>query len=86
METRQLGGLWPVSALTLGGGGIGQLWGETTREEAVATVRAAVDNGITFGEESTDQGDVWKYLMVNYAAGARLAYARISHAFSDCRI
>jgi hypothetical protein len=24
----------------------------------------AVDNGITFGEKSTDQGDVWKYLMV----------------------
>ena len=47
METRQLGDLWPVSALTLGGGGVGQLWGETTRDEAVATVRAAVDNGIT---------------------------------------
>ncbi|MGD1933101.1 MAG: aldo/keto reductase [Candidatus Phaeomarinobacter sp.] len=47
MQTRQLGTLWPVSALTLGGGGLGQLWGETTREEAVATVRAAVDAGIT---------------------------------------
>jgi aryl-alcohol dehydrogenase-like predicted oxidoreductase len=46
MRTRQLGGLWPVSALTLGGGGIGQLWGETTREECVAVVRAAVDGGI----------------------------------------
>ena len=31
----------------MGGGGVGQLWGETTRDEAVATVRAAVDNGIT---------------------------------------
>lgn len=47
MQTRQLGSLWPVSALTLGGGGLGQLWGPTTREEAVATVRAAVDAGIT---------------------------------------
>lgn len=47
METRQLGSLWPVSALTLGGGGLGQIWGETTREEAVATVHAAVDAGIT---------------------------------------
>ncbi len=47
METRQLGELWPVSSLTLGGGGIGQLWGETTREECIATTRAAVDNGIT---------------------------------------
>ena len=47
MQTRQLGGLWPVSALSLGGGGIGQLWGETTREECVATVHAAIDAGIT---------------------------------------
>ncbi|MEQ8485089.1 MAG: aldo/keto reductase [Pseudomonadales bacterium] len=47
MHMRQLGGLWPVSALTLGGGGIGQVWGATTRDEAVATVRAAVDAGIT---------------------------------------
>jgi aryl-alcohol dehydrogenase-like predicted oxidoreductase len=47
METRQLGDLWPVSALTLGGGGIGQLWGQTTRDECVAVTRAAVDGGIT---------------------------------------
>ena len=36
-----------ISALTLGGGGLGQVWGETTREEAVATVRLALDNGIS---------------------------------------
>lgn len=47
METRQLGNLWPVSALTLGGGGLGQIWGETTRDEAVATVQAGIDAGIT---------------------------------------
>lgn len=47
MQMRQLGNLWPVSALTLGGGGLGQVWGETTREEAVATVRLAVERGIT---------------------------------------
>lgn len=47
MQTRQLGMLGPVSALTLGGGGIGQLWGETTREECIAVTRAAVDGGIT---------------------------------------
>ncbi|MGB5092433.1 MAG: aldo/keto reductase [Parvibaculum sp.] len=47
METRQLGSLWPVSALTLGGGGLGQVWGETTREEAIATIHMAVDRGIT---------------------------------------
>jgi aryl-alcohol dehydrogenase-like predicted oxidoreductase len=47
MQTRMLGRLWPVSALTLGGGGIGQLWGATTREECVATVRTAVERGVT---------------------------------------
>tara|TARA_R110002110_G_scaffold56762_7_gene161040 strand:- start:6847 stop:7863 length:1017 start_codon:yes stop_codon:yes gene_type:complete len=47
MKTRKLGNLWPVSALTLGGGGLGQVWGTTDREEAVATVHAAVDAGIT---------------------------------------
>lgn len=47
MQRRMLGRLWPVSALSLGGGGVGQLWGATTREECVATVRTAVERGIT---------------------------------------
>ncbi len=47
METRTLGSLWPVSAYALGGGGVAQVWGETSREEGVATVRAAADAGIT---------------------------------------
>jgi aryl-alcohol dehydrogenase-like predicted oxidoreductase len=47
MQIRQLGSLWPVSALTLGGGGIGQVWGQTSRAEAVATVRLAVERGVT---------------------------------------
>lgn len=57
METRHLGLLWPVSALTLGGGGLGQLWGETTREECVATVREAVDSGITLLDMAPAYGD-----------------------------
>ncbi len=47
METRQLGQLWPVSELTIGGGGLGQIWGKTDRTEAVATLKAAIDAGIT---------------------------------------
>ena len=31
-----------VSSLTLGGGGIGQVWGETTSEEAIKTVHACL--------------------------------------------
>lgn len=47
MKTRMLGTLWPVSLLTMGGGGIGQIWGATDREEAVATLRLAVERGIS---------------------------------------
>ena len=47
MEQRNFTPFGTVSALTLGGGGLGQVWGETTREEAVATVKLALDNGIS---------------------------------------
>ncbi|MEU8661125.1 aldo/keto reductase [Actinoplanes philippinensis] len=47
MELRSFGRLGRVSALTLGGGGIGGVWGSTDRAEAVATVHAALDAGIT---------------------------------------
>lgn len=47
MQTATLGPVGTVSRLTLGGGGIGQGWGETTADEAVATLHHAVDEGIT---------------------------------------
>jgi len=40
--------LFDVSRLTLGGGGIGQVWGETSQEEAIATVHSAYEQGINF--------------------------------------
>lgn len=46
MQQRTLGNLGKVSALTLGGGGLGQVWGPTSRAEAVATVVEAVEAGI----------------------------------------
>ena len=46
MERGNLGPIGPVGRLTLGGGGLGQLWGETSRGECVATLRAAADAGI----------------------------------------
>jgi len=46
MKKNAFGALGEVSRLTLGGGGIGQAWGPTSREEAIATLRAAVDGGI----------------------------------------
>ena len=47
VKTRPLGRLGEVSVLTLGGGGIGQVWGRTDRREAVATVQETVASGIT---------------------------------------
>lgn len=46
MKTASLGPLGNVSRLTLGGGGIGLIWGPTSRDEAIATLHAAVDAGI----------------------------------------
>ena len=46
MRKATLGPLGPVSRLTLGGGGIGQLWGEVSADEAKATLAAALDGGI----------------------------------------
>lgn len=47
MRTATLGPLGEVSRLTLGGGGIGQIWGDTSHAEALATLHAALDAGIT---------------------------------------
>ena len=69
MEIRPFKPFGSVSALTLGGGGLGQVWGETTREEAVATTRLAVEQGITHfdmapmygrGEAETVIGEAFK--------------------------
>jgi aryl-alcohol dehydrogenase-like predicted oxidoreductase len=67
-----LGRLWPVSVLTLGGGGLGQLWGSTSREEAVATVREAVDAGITLLDLAPRYGDGEAECVVGAAFGGRL--------------
>ncbi|MFC7534699.1 aldo/keto reductase [Actinoplanes sp. GCM10030250] len=47
METRNFGRLGRISALTLGGGGIAGVWGGTDRSEAIGTVHAAIDAGVT---------------------------------------
>ena len=72
METRTFGKLGPVSALTLGGGGTGGVWGATTREEAVETVRAAVDGGITFLDVAPGYGNGEAERVVGEACGGKL--------------
>lgn len=74
MNTHPFGRLAPVSVLTLGGGGLGQLWGPTTREECVATVRAAVDAGITLLDLAPRYGDGKAEQVVGEAFGGRLPF------------
>src|SRR5713226_10189531 len=72
MEERRLGRLWPVSVLTLGGGGLGMLWGETTFAECVATVHAAVEAGITLFDLAPRYGDGKAEEVVGTAFSGRL--------------
>src|SRR5271165_5651146 len=72
MERRDLGKLWPVSALTLGGGGLGQVWGVTTFEECVATVHAAVEAGIDLLDLAPRYGDGKAEEVVGAAFAGRL--------------
>ncbi len=72
MKTRPFGPLGLVSELTLGGGGLGQVWGVTSREEAVATTRAAVDAGITLLDVAPMYGRGEAERVVGEAFGGRL--------------
>ena len=72
MQQRQLGKLWPVSSLTLGGGGLGQLWGATTRKECVATVHAAIDAGITLLDLTPLYGNGESEQVIGEAFGGNL--------------
>ena len=73
MERRAFGSLgYDVSALALGGGGIGQVWGPTTREESVATTREAVDLGIDLLDLAPSYGDGEAERVVGEAFEGRL--------------
>jgi aryl-alcohol dehydrogenase-like predicted oxidoreductase len=72
MQQRMLGktGL-AVSVLTLGGGGIGMVWGPTTDDECIETVKAAVASGVTlldlapvYGKGKSEEivGQAWRDL------------------------
>ena len=72
MRQNSFGKLWPVSALTLGGGGIGMVWGETTFDESVATVHEAVAAGINLIDLAPSYGDGRAERVVGEAFGGRL--------------
>ncbi|MBV9577769.1 MAG: aldo/keto reductase [Chloroflexi bacterium] len=72
MQTRTFGQLGAVSALSLGGGGIGGTWGPRTRSESVATVHAAVEAGITLIDVAPTYGKGEAELVVGEAFSGRL--------------
>ena len=72
MRQRPFGRLGTASALTLGGGGIAGIWGETTREECVATVREAVDSGIDLLDLAPSYGNGEAEEVIGEAFGGAL--------------
>jgi aryl-alcohol dehydrogenase-like predicted oxidoreductase len=72
MRQHSFGRLASVSTLTLGGGGLGMVWGETTFEECVATVHAAEAAGITLFDLAPRYGDGKAEEVVGAAFGGKL--------------
>jgi aryl-alcohol dehydrogenase-like predicted oxidoreductase len=72
MQRHAFGRLSPVSALTLGGGGIGMVWGETNFAECVATVHAAVEAGVNLIDLAPSYGDGEAEAVVGEAFGGKL--------------
>src|SRR5215831_6285053 len=72
MRQHGFGRLWPVSTLTLGGGGLGMLWGPTTFDECVATVHDAVAAGIILIDLAPRYGDGKAEEVVGEAFAGRL--------------
>jgi aryl-alcohol dehydrogenase-like predicted oxidoreductase len=72
MQQHHFGKLPRVSTLTLGGGGLGMLWGQTTFDECVATVHAAVAAGINLLDLAPRYGDGKAEEVVGAAFGGTL--------------
>ncbi|MBV9328093.1 MAG: aldo/keto reductase [Chloroflexi bacterium] len=72
MQTRTFGRLGVVSALSLGGGGIGGTWGPRTRDESVATVHDAVEAGITLIDVAPAYGNGEAEVVIGEAFNGRL--------------
>lgn len=84
MEKRKFGRIGEISCLTLGGGGTGQVWGPTSRQEAIATVREAVEAGITFLDVAPSYGNGEAEVVIGEAFKGQLpAGVRLS---TKCRV
>ena len=72
MKQHAFGSLPKVSTLTLGGGGIGMLWGETTEAECIGVVQDAVRAGINLLDLAPRYGDGKAELIVGSAFEGKL--------------
>jgi aryl-alcohol dehydrogenase-like predicted oxidoreductase len=72
MQQHSFGKLWPVSVLTLGGGGLGMVWGATTFDECVATAHDAVVAGINLIDLAPSYGNGKAEEVVGEAFAGRL--------------
>ena len=84
MKLHTFGKLFPVSTLTLGGGGLGMLWGQTTFDECVATVHAALHAGINLLDLAPRYGDGKAERVVGEAFGGRFPAG--VHVTSKCNL
>ena len=84
MKLHTFGKLFPVSTLTLGGGGLGMLWGQTTFDECVATVHAALHAGINLLDLAPRYGDGKAERVVGEAFGGRFPPG--VHVTSKCNL
>ena len=87
MRYQKLGNCFEVSRLTLGGGGIGQVWGATDRSEALATVRLAADSGINFFDMAPmyGKGEAESVMGQAFAEGMRKdVHLTTKYLLGDC--
>ncbi|HXV92688.1 MAG TPA: aldo/keto reductase [Pseudonocardia sp.] len=71
METRTLGVLGPVPAIGLGCMGMSDLYGPADRAESLATIRTALDRGVTLLDTADFYGAGHNELLVREALAAR---------------
>ena len=72
MKNVNFGKIGKVSTLSLGGGGIGQVWGKTTRSESVSTLLYALDNGINLLDMAPTYGNNEAELVLGEALSGKI--------------
>ena len=94
MKQRKFKPFGNISSLSLGGGGIGNVWGQTSRSERVSTVNLAIESGINHldmapmygkGEAERVVGEAFKELdhsAINLTTKCRLGTVKDSEVYT----